>query len=145
MELGENRCAFLAASRLWPDTAAQTLVRPGVAAAIGEWAHGQASGARVWTVATIHGRLVEPGRLDDEYRYRRSRQSVQPLLHGPVGRMVSWHDIFAAVLRRRGRESAGAHAPPGTVMGNPELFHVEQLSTVTVLRLISSDGTNRLT
>ena len=30
-------------------------------------------------------------------------------------------------------------------MGNPELFHVEQLSTVTVLRLISSDGTNRLT
>lgn len=30
-------------------------------------------------------------------------------------------------------------------MGNPELFHVEQLSTVTLLRLISSDGTNRLT
>jgi enoyl-CoA hydratase len=30
-------------------------------------------------------------------------------------------------------------------MGNPELFHVEQLATVTVLRLISSDGTNRLT
>jgi enoyl-CoA hydratase len=30
-------------------------------------------------------------------------------------------------------------------MGNQELFHVEQLSTVTVLRLISSDGTNRLT
>jgi enoyl-CoA hydratase/carnithine racemase len=26
-----------------------------------------------------------------------------------------------------------------------ELFHVEQLSTVTVLRLISTDGTNRLT
>jgi enoyl-CoA hydratase len=30
-------------------------------------------------------------------------------------------------------------------MGNPQLFHVEQLSTVTLLRLISSDGTNRLT
>jgi enoyl-CoA hydratase/carnithine racemase len=30
-------------------------------------------------------------------------------------------------------------------MRNPQLFHVEQLSTVTVLRLISSDGTNRLT
>jgi enoyl-CoA hydratase len=30
-------------------------------------------------------------------------------------------------------------------MGSPELFHVEQLSTVTLLRLISSDGTNRLT
>ena len=30
-------------------------------------------------------------------------------------------------------------------MGEPELFHVEQLSTVTVLRLISSDSTNRLT
>ena len=30
-------------------------------------------------------------------------------------------------------------------MGSPQLFHVEQLSTVTLLRLISSDGTNRLT
>ena len=30
-------------------------------------------------------------------------------------------------------------------MHHPQLFHVEQLSTVTVLRLISSDGTNRLT
>lgn len=29
-------------------------------------------------------------------------------------------------------------------MREPGLFHVEQLSTVTVLRLISSDGTNRL-
>jgi enoyl-CoA hydratase/carnithine racemase len=29
-------------------------------------------------------------------------------------------------------------------MGETGLFHVEQLSTVTVLRLISSDGTNRL-
>ena len=29
-------------------------------------------------------------------------------------------------------------------MGNPQLFHVEQLSTVTVLRLNSNDGTNRL-
>ena len=29
-------------------------------------------------------------------------------------------------------------------MGEPGLFHVEQLSTVTILRLISSDGTNRL-
>src|ERR1041385_1275899 len=30
-------------------------------------------------------------------------------------------------------------------MGESGLFHVEQLSTVTVLRLISSDSTNRLT
>ena len=30
------------------------------------------------------------------------------------------------------------------MMGNSQLFHVEQLSTVTLLRLNSSDGTNRL-